>query len=649
MINIRELNVNSIKVLTNISANLGVVVRVRVLVLASSVLLMLPGAWGHSVTVVEFAHLPAGLSAWQYHELGMFRVCGPASKWLYSLPAYLAGIRVEEPGVSRGGEERRREWDQGRLFQARYRSNYHAIYRWSRLVPILVTVLGGMIICEWTTRLFGKWPGIASLCVWCWLPPVLAHGALVTSDMPAAVVALMAARCFWAFLVAPGLRTAGLAGLTLGLAASTKFTLLALYPCWGFLLLGRVIRAGVTTAGHRTAVVRLVGLGPLVFSVSVLVLDATYLFHDVGFRLIQWDSGRSSLADEVRKLGGYAATAWLLQVPVPVPLELLRGLDTQLVDTERLQESYLFGRTRLGGWWYWYGAVALIKIPLPALALLTLAVINLPRATRGHDSAVWAALCTLMPAVQMALAIAISTGTGTNAAFRYMLPSLALSCVWIGPGWWYGSGAIRCIATGLLVWLGLTSAACLPDHLGWENELGRLLSPDRPAVLGDSLDWGQDLARLGQWVRQHSSEGGTLVCVYSLGDSEAYGLRPPWALPTSSPGDGAAYLAVSADILFGYETQYCVDVAGGRSPLALEQREALNGRRPFDKVGRTIWIYRIKTHRAKPRPTSSGASRGDTRPPVRLLKSSTTATAFSAVPSPGTTLTTSRCSGSRAT
>lgn len=204
----------------------------RCAVLASSVALMLPGVWGHSVTVVEFAHLPAGLAAWQRHSLGIYRVCGPLSKFLYALPAHVAGVRVDYPDSLDSDVRTRREWELGQLFQSQNPERYHNIYRWSRLLPILVTVLGGCVVCEWTTRLFGTWPGIVSLCVWCWMPPILAHGSLVTSDVLSAVLVVLAARSFWAFLVGPSLVTANLAGVTLGLAATTKFTTLVLYPCW---------------------------------------------------------------------------------------------------------------------------------------------------------------------------------------------------------------------------------------------------------------------------------------------------------------------------------------------------------------------------------------------------------------------------------
>jgi hypothetical protein len=155
-----------------------VIALARATALASVALLMLPGAWGHSVTIVEYAHLPAGLSVWQRHALGNDRVCGPLSKLLYALPAYLAGVRVDYPAAYDVATLGRREWDVGLLFEKQQRDFFLAIFRWSRMLPILVTILGGCLVCEWGTRLLGAWPGTASLCVWCWMPLILGHGSL---------------------------------------------------------------------------------------------------------------------------------------------------------------------------------------------------------------------------------------------------------------------------------------------------------------------------------------------------------------------------------------------------------------------------------------------------------------------------------------
>jgi hypothetical protein len=330
--------------------------------------------------------------------------------------------------------------------------------------------------------------------------------------------------------------------------------------------------------------------------ISLIGLDALYLFQDVGFRVSQLQNGRSFLAHEVTRFGERPATAWLLQIPVPVPLEFLRGLDFQLADTERLQSAYLFGRTRLGGWWYWYPVASLIKIPLPAMGLILLSLMRLPMLWRQADAIVWAVLCLLLPAAEAALLVSATTGTGTNAAFRYLIPSIALVCVWSGQAAKCESRVIQSMVIGCLCWLLLNAVLGFHDHLAWQNELGSVWSrwTGRPALIGDSLDWGQDQARLGAWVERQSDSGTTEICIYGVGDGEPYALTPPNARPLSGATHHSRYLAVSEDVLFGYEPGICVQIAGGRCFMGEAEREALLRSEPFTRVGRTIRIYRMR-------------------------------------------------------
>ena len=129
--------------------------------------------------------------------------------------------------------------------------------------------------------------------------------------------------------------------------------------------------------GRRPAA-RLIAFGLIIFATSGFTLDAIYLFQDVGFGVAKWRPGLSTLAGDVQRLGEQPATAWLLQVPLPLPLEFVRGVDFQLADTEQVQSAYLLGETRLGGWWYWYVAACLFKLPLPVWVLYALALFAFP-------------------------------------------------------------------------------------------------------------------------------------------------------------------------------------------------------------------------------------------------------------------------------
>ena len=573
-----------------------VVIGARVLVLGFAGLLMLVAAWTNSVTLVETGELPAGLAAWQRHALGLYRVCGPLSKFLYALPPYLAGVRVEYPADYDQDLHGRLEWAVGGLFEESTKTRYVNLYRWTRLLPILVTLLGGVLVCEWSTRLFGAWPGVGALCAWCFMPLVLGHGSLVTSDVISAVTLLLAARTFWSFLVRPSLAAAGVAGLALGLAQATKFTLLVLYPCWGFLVVLRVVlepaRSGDQPRGRR---LKTLGLALASVALSVVVLDALYLFQEIGIRPAEWRLDSSSAFALIADARERPELAWLLRIPAPIPMEYLRGLDVQIADTERSQTAYLLGTSRLGGWWYWYPVAALFKVPLPLLLLAGIGLARLPKEIKGESDRFWAAWCILLPAAETAIAIMGSTGTGTNAAFRYMIPTIGLVCVWVGRVWESRSRLVRSLATGLVVWAGLDALGGMPDQLAWQNELGWAWeqATGKPALIGDSLDWGQNVLRLSDWVKRHAHEGSTLVEVDSLNRGATYGLEPPAAKATSEPWKESAYLAISKNVLYGYQGGARLSMSEGHQSVNPEQATELARHRPFDRVGRSIVIYRI--------------------------------------------------------
>jgi hypothetical protein len=59
------------------------------------------------------------------------------------------------------------------------------------------------------------------------------------------------------------------------------------------------------------------------------------------------------------------------------------------------------------------------------------------------------------------------------------------------------------------------------------------------------------------------------------------------------PGSQSVYLAVSANILYGYENEACVKIADGRSSLTPNERAFLASQLPIERVGKMIMIYRL--------------------------------------------------------
>ena len=85
-----------------------------------------------------------------------------------------------------------------------------------------------------------------------------------------------------------------------------------------------------------------------------------------------------------------------------------------------------------------------------------------------------------------------------------------------------------------------------------------------------------------------------MVCVYGPGHGRSYGLGAPDAVPMSPGWESSAYLALSTNVLFGYETSVCVSIAGGGSSFDEALRAGLLRREPLYCCGRTVRIYRIR-------------------------------------------------------
>src|SRR5262249_42776432 len=147
------------------------------------------------------------------------------------------------------------------------------IIRLARLMGIGWSLLGGWLIYRWAQELYGGWEGCLGVALWCFGPNVLAHAQLMTPDIPAAVAGLGATYGFWHYLKMPSRSSAAFAGLLLGIAQLTKFTLLVLYGVWPLLwLLNRLGSRGLDQPSLKVGV----GNGMLVMAASLTVVNVGY-------------------------------------------------------------------------------------------------------------------------------------------------------------------------------------------------------------------------------------------------------------------------------------------------------------------------------------------------------------------------------------
>jgi hypothetical protein len=328
------------------------------------------------VTIDEVGHLPAGLSHWQTGSFAMYRVNPPLPRMLAVLPL-LRDRPVTDFHRLSDAPGSRPEWPVGRDFASANASRYMALATIARLTGVAWSVLGAWLIWRWTRELYGPVAGLVSMSLWCFGPNVLAFAPLLVPDIPASVAGLAATYAFWRYLRSPSWSAAWIAGLLLGVAQLTKFTLLLLVLCWPVLWF-------LSSWGRQSEVERLhdrKGVLQILFIVLVclLVINVGYCFEGSCRFLKDYQFVSRTFAGEPPEgLASYERGRWgnrfqdtpLGYLLVPLPADYVLGVDLQRRDFEVGLPSYLRGEWRSRGWWYYYLYALAVKVPLGALTLV---------------------------------------------------------------------------------------------------------------------------------------------------------------------------------------------------------------------------------------------------------------------------------------
>ena len=156
------------------------------LLLAMMALLAGGAARRESVTIDEVAHIGAGVSYLQKLDLRMNEEHPPLAKVLAALPLVLRGVHADYSHLSwtfsnKNFNEFLGEWVFGHWLIMRWNDPYSTVI-WARVPMLLLTLLLGLAIYVFGSRLGDVWGGLLCLCVYASMPAFLAFGPLVITD-----------------------------------------------------------------------------------------------------------------------------------------------------------------------------------------------------------------------------------------------------------------------------------------------------------------------------------------------------------------------------------------------------------------------------------------------------------------------------------
>ncbi|HVF61431.1 MAG TPA: glycosyltransferase family 39 protein [Thermoanaerobaculia bacterium] len=533
-------------------------------------------AWD-SPTVDEFYHLPLGLYTLETGDFMLFPANPPLVELLAALPLLALDPVIETrlPGA-RGGWL---PWQLGTRFMERNRAVYDRLFLRGRLPIVGLGVLLGLLVWRWARALYGGAGGLLALGLYAFHPAFVAHAHLATLDVGLTFFLLLALYAFWRFTRRPGPGTALLCGVAVGLAQLAKLTGLLLYPAL-------LILAAVELARGRRfplwrgardgwrGVAASLGAVAAIFAVSLLVLDAGYLFQGVGRPVGAYRFASAQMR------GLFAALPAGLPLPFPTPW--LVGYDAlQRINEAGEFPTYFFGEVRYGPAPAYFPAAILLKTPLPLLAAWLFALFA-RGGRRDGERFVW------LPALLYLAVFCLLSKV--HYGIRYVLPVVALGTVWagrLGPHLAGERRPVRLAAAVLLAFYPLAALRATPDTIDYFNPLAA--GRGDAFLLDSNLDWGQGLKRLAAWMERERVEKVGLA-YFGHVDPAIYGIA--WELPKQN--GGPEWTAVSANFLHGlpyatYDRGRIVPVPAGAFTwlAAYPERRYLGGGLFLVRTGRS--------------------------------------------------------------
>ncbi|MFC1570442.1 ArnT family glycosyltransferase [Candidatus Omnitrophota bacterium] len=463
-----------------------------------------------SATCDEVAHHVA--SGYSYLKTADFRMnpsAPPLIREIMAAPLLLMDLKLPVDHVS---------WDAidspvfGRLFFFEYNSNAEEIIFWSRVPIILLGVFMGLLIFQWSRRIYGTNAGILALFLYAYSPAMLGNSAIAMVDIGGSFFILLAVYQYWSFLKNEnkGFLAILVTGVCFGLAQASKVTSVILYPLFFVLALTQLSRVA---SGKVKELAKQIWYLIAIFFIGLLILWATY-----GFEFKPLLVGAPDIEEKVQYIRHFLSMVPFLNSPaiiervinyahtVPIPLSTYAvtflGITNQVVAGG--QGVFFFGQKYLTGIRAYYVVALLIKTPITVIVLFFSSVIFALFKKRSKVDLQTNAFLIL----PMAVLFVMVSFSRLQGAIRYLLPAYPFLFIWLSDIVNVRfEGRVKEIlakaALGLLLaWYVFISFTTFPHYLGYFNEI----VGERAHKVSHDSDWGQDLPALSEYLKENNIE-----------------------------------------------------------------------------------------------------------------------------------------------
>ena len=508
-----------------------------------------------STTFDEIVMIAAGARGYETGRWNIVLEHPPFTQYMYGLLPYLSGAKYPvETGIP---EELQRKMG--------YRYQYAQAFFWThgndpeklaflgRLPAALCALLLVISVFAFTRTHYGDGAALIAAGITAFLPDVLAHGGVAYNDIPVALTFFVGTWLLDAAIRRPGVANAIGAGIVCALALGIKNSAVGLGLLAFVLLFIEAVRRRRDWLWWRN-----------VAGAAALMLLVMYLSIVVIYR------------------GDFALTEYKYALSF-----VFRQVSTTNAP------AYLLGHTSNEGIWYYFPVAFFLKTSLALhILLLISAAYWIYRLKNSASPRLRVIIDSPLrgPLLAFAVFAFMLARSQLHIGFRYALPMLPLLAVIMAPAiarvWQSNWHRLRPVVGAALVWMVIHPLTYYPNFLAYVSEYGPGRSRNYEVLADSSIDWGQGLIQLRDYLREKgisriylSYFGSALPSGYGI---DYVALPSFFALPQVAKVEPEPrYIAISATNLAGA-------YFGPSDPF-----KQFRNQEPEAVIAQTIYLYRI--------------------------------------------------------
>jgi hypothetical protein len=535
----------------------------------------------NSITWDEDDHIFAGYMSLKHADFGLNPEHPPLVKMVAAVP--LLPLNLQIP-VLQGRSFKIEAFLSGKDFV--FKNDFNQVIFRARLGASLLTVLLVLLVFLAAQEMFGTGAGFIALGLLVFDPNLLAHGAVVGTDMGLSCFMFASVYAFYRYVKIPFLWRLVVVGIATGLALAAKHTAILVFPMLVMLAISEIIR-GSAEASRGKQIKRFALALVVIGAISVTVLWAFY-----GFRYTARPDGLQLNPPMAEFLQGLSrpSEAHLLRAVAHwhlLPESYIYGLADVRIMSD-FYTSYIFGTTYPHGVWFYFPIAFLIKSTLTFLILL--GVSGWAIFTRRFTAWREILFLTIPPIFHLLVAI----WSRMNIGLRHILPMyMFLTVLVAGVAWKLMQRNRRWIyaVIPLILFQAISGARTYPAYMAYANELWGGPTQTYKYLTDSNSDWGQQLKSVKHYVDQHGIKDCWFIYfAQGVVDFHDYGI-PCKPLPTlDAAWVGANYDAppaidgtvlISAGDLSGFEF----------GPPALNPYELFKQVKPTAVIDYSVFVY----------------------------------------------------------